>query len=79
MSWWTNFVDFMFPPELEEPVMVKSRDRRALNRLHVPMCQRCESRDDVEVHLRSNDAVYFMCLRCGASFGLNKPRRTVPY
>jgi len=67
MSLWTNFRKTLFPPK-------PHGERRAVDRVPVPMCPHCGSRESVRGRSRSDYAVYFECKRCGEQIVLNKPK-----
>jgi hypothetical protein len=51
-----------------------ARERRAVDRILVPACPNCHSRDNVRARSRSSHAVYFKCRQCGDMIILNKPK-----
>ena len=68
MTLWQSFRNTLFPPR------VRTSERRAIDRVHAPMCPNCRSRDHVRSRSRSDYAVYFECRRCGEQIVLNKPK-----
>ena len=65
---WQSFRNSLFPPK------VRTTERREIDRMPLPLCPNCRSRDNVRSRSRSEYAVYFECRRCGEQIILNKPK-----
>jgi RNase P subunit RPR2 len=68
MSLWQSFRTSLFPPRQ------RTIERRAVDRMPLPLCPNCRSRENVRSRSRSEYAVYFECRRCGEQIILNKPK-----
>ena len=54
------------------------RERRAMNRLAVPVCSTCSTNGEVRVFARTDADVYFGCATCGAMWAVPKPGVPLP-
>lgn len=68
MTLWQNFRKSLFPPR------VRTTERREIDRMPIPLCPNCRSRENVRGRSRSDYAVYFECRHCGEQMILNKPK-----
>jgi RNase P subunit RPR2 len=68
MSLWRSFRNSLLPPKL------RTSERRAIDRMPLPLCPNCRTREHVRSRSRSDYAVYFQCRRCGEQIVLNKPK-----
>ena len=69
MSGWGAFIkSLLLGDDDPEP------ERRAADRVVIPACPRCRSRDEIHVESRTPGAVYFQCGRCHETIILNKPK-----
>ena len=57
---WQSFRNSLFPPK------VRTTERRAIDRIPIPLCPNCRSRSDY--------AIYFECRHCGEQMVMNKPK-----
>ena len=67
----TRWFEFLIRPLRNKEQ--KPEERRAVGRIHVPICPRCHSRGGVYVTARSLGAVHFTCRSCNEIIVLKKP------
>jgi RNase P subunit RPR2 len=65
---WQSFRNSLFPPK------VRTTERRAIDRIPIPLCPNCRSRENVRSRSRSDYAIYFECRHCGEQMVMNKPK-----
>jgi len=67
MALWRTVRNTLFPHR-------PHAERRAVDRILLPLCPTCHSRENVRSRSRSDYAVYFECSRCGEQIALSKPK-----